>query len=948
LIWAIAMSLNFSGKNLSGRSFKGQDLTGADFSNANIRGADFTHAILKNVNFSHAQAGLSHRWQIVLAAIAIFILALAAFAAWMGGVVAIETIFPSEPLDSRVPHVKNGVPALIVFSVLAVFYGVLLRQGFATALIRATTATGGVVTVLGFAIALMFGGAGLEAVGTGMWRAVAALNWALLGTSFAALSLLMTRFSPWTYTLSLMESIAGVGAITFAFGLFRAANTEPTAMSWPALPLTIAAMGVIFLSGIYAGCKAFDEDKQFLGIRKVAIDLFTLHGTCFRDADLTNANFSQATLNNADFRNAIPICTNFHLVKYLDRARVENTLLMDKTVRELLVAHRGSHQSYQGRNLKGAYLAGADLSDADLTDADISQATLEGAWLDRTNLTRVQAVGTNFCRASLTGACLETWNIDNTTQLEGIVCEFVYLLHALQERRPSSGIFAPGEFTQLFQVALHTVDLIFQHGVDWKAFAISLHQVQIENSGTSLSIQSIENKGAGVVVIKVESSETANKAKLHADFTQAYKMALNTLEQHYRAQLNSKDEQIALHQQHQADLKELVQLLANKAVQIPSISATVKVITGKRVIVKLEQGDLSTGFSVSLQIGKEGELPSVECMGKLDAAPELLTYSHQWQSAYRQGLAECRIEVAETQVTNVGRHEFFQDCYQAAAQLKHHLNLWLNAESFRPVKEQLLEQLNPSESIRFILQTGDRQIQQLPFHLWDFFDRYRKAELALSMPTYEQIERSRSIGAKVRILAILGDSTGINVNSDRHLLEQLPDTEVTFLVEPQRQTLNDRLWAQPWDILFFAGHSASRSEPAESPDSPGSGYIQINKTERLSLLQLKHALRKATEQGLKLAILNSCDGMGLAMDLAHLHIPQMVVMREPVPDRVAQEFLKNFLTAFSCDYPFYQSVREAREKLQGIEDRFPCATWLPLIYQNPSEAPLTWQMLLDA
>ncbi|MBW4457785.1 MAG: hypothetical protein KME55_36995 [Nostoc indistinguendum CM1-VF10] len=29
-------------------------------------------------------------------------------------------------------------------------------------------------------------------------------------------------------------------------------------------------------------------------------------------------------------------------------------------------------------------------------------------------------------------------------------------------------------------------------------------------------------------------------------------------------------------------------------------------------------------------------------------------------------------------------------------------------------------------------------------------------------------------------------------------------------------------------------------------------------------------------------------------------------------------------------------------KLQGLEDKFPCATWLPMIYQNLAEIPLTW------
>ena len=65
----------------------------------------------------------------------------------------------------------------------------------------------------------------------------------------------------------------------------------------------------------------------------------------------------------------------------------------------------------------------------------------------------------------------------------------------------------------------------------------------------------------------------------------------------------------------------------------------------------------------------------------------------------------------------------------------------------------------------------------------------------------------------------------------------------------------------------------------------------------------------------------------------------MIVMREPVPDRVAQEFLKYFLQAFARGDTLYLSVREARERLQGLENQFPCATWLPVICQNPAEEP---------
>ncbi|WP_333479462.1 hypothetical protein [Allocoleopsis sp.] len=53
------------------------------------------------------------------------------------------------------------------------------------------------------------------------------------------------------------------------------------------------------------------------------------------------------------------------------------------------------------------------------------------------------------------------------------------------------------------------------------------------------------------------------------------------------------------------------------------------------------------------------------------------------------------------------------------------------------------------------------------------------------------------------------------------------------------------------------------------------------------LAPLTHHLKKAFVQGLSLAIVKSCDGLGLAFDLADLHIPQMIVTREI-------ESLKNF------------------------------------------------------
>jgi CHASE2 domain-containing sensor protein len=372
----------------------------------------------------------------------------------------------------------------------------------------------------------------------------------------------------------------------------------------------------------------------------------------------------------------------------------------------------------------------------------------------------------------------------------------------------------------------------------------------------------------------------------------------------------------------------------------------------KLVVLRFGSGSFETGFPVTLQIGEENRRPASEVMAALPPAPDLLLQFHHWQAIYRSLDFSTRpIGLPKSSPSPPSR----EACHHAAAQLHDRLNAWLHSASFRPIREKWLEKLQPDETIRVILQTQNLQLQKLPWHLWEVMESYPKAEIALSAATYEQVNCSITARETIKILALLGDSTGIDVQADRALLSQLPDARVHFLVEPDRQELADQLWDQQWNILFFAGHSASRSanhdwvatnEGDMRSDAPKTGHFYINATESLTIRQMKYALKKAVDRGLKLAIFNSCDGLGLAQEFADLQIPQLVVMREPVPDRIAQEFLKYFLAAFSGGQSLYLAVREARERLQGLEGQFPCATWLPVIYQNPAEVPPTWQQLL--
>jgi len=355
----------------------------------------------------------------------------------------------------------------------------------------------------------------------------------------------------------------------------------------------------------------------------------------------------------------------------------------------------------------------------------------------------------------------------------------------------------------------------------------------------------------------------------------------------------------------------------------------------KRLVVLKLDGDLKEqGFRVSLEIGVEGDRSRIELVGYLPRSPEILACLQSHWEKYRQIEEPFRIKPQRI-IYSGSIEQRVAECQQSAQNLRQLLNSWLDSEGFRPLDQRLREELSREDTIRVLIRTDNQHLHKLPWHLWNLIESYPLAEVALSPRESEPPRRTvtKSAKSKLRILAILGHSANIDIASDRKLLENLPHTETVFLVEPEHRQINDQLWEQSWDIIFFAGHSETQGD---------TGRIYINPTESLTVTELWYGLRKAVENGLKLAIFNSCDGLGLARQLDDLQIPQIIVMRELIPDRVAQEFLKYFLDDLSKNRPFYLAVRAARERLQGWESQFPCASWLPVIYQNPSEEPFTW------
>ncbi len=373
------------------------------------------------------------------------------------------------------------------------------------------------------------------------------------------------------------------------------------------------------------------------------------------------------------------------------------------------------------------------------------------------------------------------------------------------------------------------------------------------------------------------------------------------------------------------------------------------------VVINLGIGSLYEGFPVvTVGLWELNNPRPQKFVGSLPLAPNLVELYRNWQLIY-QNLCDRlpsssirnlddddELEIDESDITNVSILDF-QDLSQ---RLQSDINNWLESPGIINLSRQLRAALNPADEIQIVIETQDNIIQKLPWHCCNFFEDFPHSEVSFSRNEYKrtpELHFSEVTRNKVRILAILGNSQGIDLQQEEKFLASLPDSEVKFLVKPSRQEFNDKLWdSQGWDMLFFAGHSQTEQET-------GIIYINENPTNNyLTIEQLAEALKAAIERGLQLAIFNSCDGLGLADGLEKLNIPTTIVMREPVPNRVAEYFFNYFLQGFAFEEKsLYTSVQEARRRLQGLENEFPGASWLPVIFINPAEEPPTWVSLKD-
>ena len=369
------------------------------------------------------------------------------------------------------------------------------------------------------------------------------------------------------------------------------------------------------------------------------------------------------------------------------------------------------------------------------------------------------------------------------------------------------------------------------------------------------------------------------------------------------------------------------------------------------IAITLRPNSTDNGFILTFQDYQEKDV-------FLPPIPQKLQLSlTKWQETYC-GLKDVLRCYTPSRVVRLheGRSAVYSDrqAAETAENVKKELNEWLNRLNNKDQLVQIISHLkHESDCLPILLDLKDRkttELYHLPWQEWNLFQGSNsEVEIALRVKGRgNEVIVSPQKHRKVKILLVVGRTEGISTKEDLEIIQDLEKkgAEVTALIQPSYKQLCDALSDRGYHIFIFTGHSGSKEDGSI-------GWIWLNETESLKIDRFKNALKAAIEQGLQLAIFNSCDGLGLANQLAKLNLPQSIVMREPVPDAVAVDFLKHFFAAFTENKSLFASVHYARKKLEVFTEQkesgdfYPGVNWLPTICMRKSalEQPLTWNRL---
>jgi len=293
--------------------------------------------------------------------------------------------------------------------------------------------------------------------------------------------------------------------------------------------------------------------------------------------------------------------------------------------------------------------------------------------------------------------------------------------------------------------------------------------------------------------------------------------------------------------------------------------------------------------------------------------------------------------VATTQV------DWHQHLVDAEGHLLLEFHRWLQRGELTDIR-RTLSMAAKEAPVDLFLTCNPLEVARLPWETWEIGAEYGGAPIRMSrspvnMPVTPTIPTGQH--GKTRVLAILGDETGLNFSGDRTALKSLdhllditfigwtPGQDAAALRTAICQTIAD---PQGWDVLFFAGHSNEADAVA--------GHISVAPQTALSIYELQPYLQAAQENGLQFALFNSCSGLTIADALIELGLSQVAIMREPIHNQVAHAFLLTFLQSLANHADAHAALQAACRYLK-LEQHltFPSAYLVPSLFRHPDSVP---------
>ncbi|NET01026.1 MAG: hypothetical protein F6K61_10715 [Sphaerospermopsis sp. SIO1G1] len=429
----------------------------------------------------------------------------------------------------------------------------------------------------------------------------------LLGLILAFAFLVCITFSFFiTFNYILLGKLGEVISF-FSYGVIILSFLQEIPQSTYGEPLGLIVLIILIITTIIIAKKAIRGSPNFAWIYEKAVFWAATGGTSFYGVNLTNACFDGADLRHTDFRKANLTHASFKKATGLELARTEGTILENPQARKLLTAKNDGGEDFTGLNLRGANLQDANLREAILLQTQLLDADLSGA--------------------TLTDACIQDWNINKNTCFKNVNCQRVYLKRTSQghflEPKPDSGEFLPGEFEKWITEVRDTIDLIFQNGLNWRAFVFSLTQTAINNHGLDLSVRSIENKDDGVVVVKIGVAVQTNKSTIHEEITNNYNQAVKTIASKDELILNAKDKEIPrlqdFHSSQQQFIPDLIMGIAEPKREV-MINGD-----GNHVYIINQAGDIMENHQQKIRAGRDVDMSNGNRITARDVSNSNLT-----------------------------------------------------------------------------------------------------------------------------------------------------------------------------------------------------------------------------------------------------------------------------------------------------------------------------------